>query len=156
LIQGELLNPPVRFPVVVFRILASMFAIRADQAATLSAVLEADGNRGFTAISPFEFLAGPLNLVERIFLKADEINEGRVFGIGRQIWLHGYGRRVTVGGEILPDHYTALRFCGFDDLLLLAYSSTSRVAVPGKALTLTGVLNPVSLKLEPFTLTGRS
>jgi len=28
--------------------------------------------------------------------------------------------------------------------------------VAGKALAITGALNPVSLKLEPFTLTGRS
>ena len=133
-----------------------MFAIRANQEATLSAGLEVDGNRGVNAISPFEFLAGPLNLVERIFLNQDEINESRFFSIGRQIRLHGYGRRVTVGGEILADHYTAQRFCGFDGVLILAYSSTLRVAVPGKALALTGVLNPVSLKLEPFTLTGRS
>ena len=133
-----------------------MFATRANQAATLSAVLEADANRGFTAVSPFEFLAGPLNLVERIFPRPDEISDGLFFSIGRQIRLHAYGRRGTVGGEILPDHYTALRFCGFDDLLILAYSSTSRVAVPGKALALTGVLNSVSLKLEPFTLTGPS
>jgi hypothetical protein len=81
-------------------------------------------SRVSTSISPIEFLAGPLNLVERIVLMPDSLSEGPLFGIGRQIGLHGYRRRRKVGGVILPDHYTALRFREFDGVLNLTDSST--------------------------------
>ena len=87
---------------------------------------------------------------------SEDLNDGRFFSIGRQTRPHGYRRRLTLAGDILPDPYTALRFCGFDDLLILANSSTSRVAVLDKALSRGGVADPVSPKLEPFTLTGAS
>ena len=104
--------------------------------------------------STLEFLTGPLDLVERIVIMSDDFNDGRIFSIGRQIRQHGYRRRLTLAGDILPDQYTALRLCGFDDVLILANSSTSRVAVLDKALAPGGVPDPVSPKLEPFTLTG--
>jgi uncharacterized protein (DUF934 family) len=106
--------------------------------------------------STLEFLAGPLNLVERIVVMSDDFNDGRIFSIGRQIRQHGYRRRLTLAGDILSDQYTALRFCGFDDVLILANSSTSQVAVLNNALALSGVPDPVSPKLESFTLTGPS
>lgn len=120
-----------------------------------------DANQEFTTgvlvvatDSTLEFLAGPLNLVERIVIMSDDFNDGRFFSIGRQIRQHGYRRRLTLAGDILPDQYTALRLCGFDDVLIVANSSTSRVGVLDEALELSGVPDPVSLKLEPFALTG--
>jgi uncharacterized protein (DUF934 family) len=104
--------------------------------------------------STLEFLAGPLNLVERIVVMSDDFNDGRFFSIGRQIRLHGYCRRLTVGGDILPDQYTALRSCGFDEVLILDDGSASRVVALDKARAPAGVPGPVSPKLEPFTLTG--
>ena len=122
-----------------------------------------DANQEFTTgvlvvatDSTLEFLAGPLNLVERIVIMSDDFNDGRFFSIGRQIRQHGYRRRLTLAGDILPDQYTALRLCGFDDVLIVANSSTSRVVVLDEALELSGVPDPVSPKLEPFTLTGPS
>jgi uncharacterized protein (DUF934 family) len=109
-----------------------------------------------TTDSTLEFLAGPLSLVERIVIMSDDFNDGRIFSIGKQIRQHGYRRRLTLAGDILPDQYTALRFCGFDDVLILANSSTSRVAVLDKVLAPGGVPDPVSPKLESFTLTGPS
>ena len=106
--------------------------------------------------STLEFLAGPLNLVARIVVMTDDFNDGRFFSIGRQIRLYGYSRQLTVVGYILPDQYTALRSCGFDDVLMLADTSTSRVVALDNALALTGVPASLSPKLEPFTLTGSS
>jgi uncharacterized protein (DUF934 family) len=106
--------------------------------------------------STLEFLAGPLNLVERIVVMSDDFNDGRFFSIGRQIRQHGYRRRLTLAGDILPDQYTALRFCGFDDVLILANGSTSRVVVLDNAFALTEVSDPVFPKPEPFTLSGPS
>jgi len=106
--------------------------------------------------STLEFLAGPLNLVERIVVISDDFNDGRFFSIGRQIRQQGYGHRLTLTGDILPDQYTALRFCGFDDVLILANSSTSRVVVLDNAQALARVQDPVSAKLKPFNLTGPS
>ena len=127
-----------------------------------------DANREFTTgamvvatDSTLEFLAGPLNLVERIVVISDDFNDGRFFSIGRQIRQHGYRRRLTLAGDILPDQYTALHSCGFNDVVILADSSTPGVAVLHKTLALSGVLDPVSAKpvspkLEPFTLAGPS
>jgi uncharacterized protein (DUF934 family) len=104
--------------------------------------------------STLEFLAGPLSLVERIVVMSDDFNDGRFFSIGKLIRQHGYRRRITLAGDILPDQYTALRFCGFDDVLILANGSTPRVVVLDKALAADGVPDPVSPKLESFTPTG--
>ena len=106
--------------------------------------------------STLEFLAGPLNLVERIIVISNDFNDGRFFSIGRQIRQKGYGHRLTFTGDILPDQYTALRFCGFDEVLILANSSTSGVVVLDNAHALAGVPDPVSAKQEPFNLTGPS
>jgi uncharacterized protein (DUF934 family) len=106
--------------------------------------------------STLEFLAGPLSLVERIVIMSDDFNDGRIFSIGKLIRQQGYRRRITLAGDILPDQYTALRSCGFDDVLILANSSTPRVVVLDKALAPGGVPDPASPKLKSFTLTGPS
>src|SRR5210317_1884829 len=81
------------------------------------------------ANSVLEFLAGPLNRFERIVVTSGDFNDGRFFSIGRQIRLLGYSGRLTVVGNILPDQYTALRFCGFDDALICEDSAIGGIVV---------------------------
>ena len=104
--------------------------------------------------SALEFLSGPLNRVERIVVTSGDFNDGRFFSIGRQIRLNGYSRHLTVVGNILPDQYTALRFCGFDDVLALDDVSATGVVALDEALALPGVVNPLTQQLEPLTATG--
>jgi len=106
--------------------------------------------------STLDFLAGPLNLVERIVIMSGDFNDGRFFSIGRLIRLHGYRRRLTAGGDILPDQYAALRSCGFDDVLIPGDSSTSGGVALDRALALAGVPDHVTPKPELFTLAGSS
>jgi uncharacterized protein (DUF934 family) len=106
--------------------------------------------------SALEFLDGPLDSLERIVVTSIDFNDGRFFSIGRLIRLNGYSGHLTVVGNILPDQYTALRFCGFDDVLSLDDVSATRVVALDKALTLPGVVNPVNQQLEPLSATGTS
>ncbi len=106
--------------------------------------------------SALEFLAGPLNRVKRIVITSGDFNDGRFFSIGRLTRLNGYSRHLTVVGNILPDQYTALRFCGFDDALILDDVSATRVVALDKALALPAVVDPVNRQLEPLTATGTS
>jgi len=91
------------------------------------------------ADSLLEFLAGPLNSLERIVVTSTDFNDGRFFSIGRQIRLLGYRGRLTVVGNVLPDQYTALRACGFDDALILDNIAINRVVALDNALALPGV-----------------
>ncbi len=95
------------------------------------------------ADSPLEFLAGPLNSLERIVVTSTDFNDGRFFSIGRQIRLLGYRGRLTVVGNVLPDQYTALRSCGFDDVLVLDNFVISRDVALDNALALPGVEDSV-------------
>ena len=95
------------------------------------------------ADSALEFLAGPLNSLERIVVTSSDFNDGRFFSIGRQIRLLGYRGRLTVVGNVLPDQYTALRSCGFDDVLILDNIAISRVVALDEAFSLPGLEDPV-------------
>ena len=108
------------------------------------------------ANSALEFLAGPLNRFERIVVTSGDFNDGRFFSIGRQIRLLGYNGRLTVVGNVLPDQYTALRFCGFDDALILDNSANSRVVSLDKAFALPGVEDSVARNPEHQTVIGNS
>jgi uncharacterized protein (DUF934 family) len=106
------------------------------------------------ADSALEFLDGPLDRLERIVITSTDFNDGRFFSIGRQIRLRGYSGRLTVVGNILPDQYTALRFCGFDDVLILDNSANSRVVSLDKAFALPGVEDSLTRNPEHRTATG--
>jgi len=106
--------------------------------------------------STLEFLAGPLHLVERILVMSDDFNDGRFFSIGRQIRLHGYRGRLSVGGDILPDQYTALRCCGFDDVLIPGASPASRGLALDQAHAPAGGPDPSCSRPQPFTPAGPS
>jgi uncharacterized protein (DUF934 family) len=108
------------------------------------------------ADSALEFLAGPLNLFERIVVTSSDFNDGRFFSIGRQIRLLGYSGRLTVVGNVLPDQYTALRSCGFDDALICEDFAIGGIVVLDKALALAGVEYPVRRNLEHHTEAGNS
>ena len=56
---------------------------------------------------------------ERIVVTSSDFNDGRIFSIGRQLRLLGFAGRLTVVGDILPDQFSALISCGFDDVLSL-------------------------------------
>jgi uncharacterized protein (DUF934 family) len=103
------------------------------------------------ANSVLEFLAGPLNRFERIVVTSGDFNDGRFFSIGRQIRLLGYSGRLTVVGNILPDQYTALRSCGFDDVLICEDSAIGGVVVLDQAHALAGVEYAVPRNLEHFS-----
>ena len=71
------------------------------------------------ADSPLDVLAGPLDSLERIVIMSTDFNDGRFFSIARYIRLRAYRGRLTIVGNVLPDQYTALRSCGFDDVLII-------------------------------------
>ena len=108
------------------------------------------------ANSALECLAGPLNRFERIVVTSSDFNDGRFFSIGRQIRLLGYRGRLTVVGNVLPDQYTALRSCGFDDALICEDFAIGGVVALDKALALAGVEYPVRRNLEHHTKAGNS
>jgi len=56
----------------------------------------------------------------------------------------------------LSDQYTAQRFCGFDDVLILDNSATNRVVLLNKAFALPGVEDSVIRNPEHRTATGNS
>jgi hypothetical protein len=80
--------------------------------------IDANGYRDLTAVSALEFLAGPLSLVERIVIIRVDFSEDRCVSIGRQSGLLRQRCERSVGGDILPNQYTALRLCGFDGVAI--------------------------------------
>ena len=106
------------------------------------------------ADSPLEFLAGPLDRLERIVVTSSDFNDGRFFSIGRQIRLLGYRGRLTVAGNVLPDQFTALRSCGFDDALILDNFTSARGVALDQAHTLAPAGGSVTRKRKRKISTG--
>ena len=71
------------------------------------------------ADSRVENLAGEFGRFDKIVVTSSDFNDGRIFSIGRQLRLLGFAGRLTVVGDILPDQFSALKSCGFDDVLSL-------------------------------------
>ena len=69
--------------------------------------------------SRVENLAGEFSRFDRIVVTSSDFNDGRIFSIGRQLRLLEFAGRLTVVGDILPDQFSALISCGFDDVLSL-------------------------------------
>jgi len=69
--------------------------------------------------SRVENLAGEFSRFDRIVVTSSDFNDGRIFSIGRQLRLLGFTGRLTMVGDILPDQFSALISCGFDDVLSL-------------------------------------
>ena len=73
--------------------------------------------------SRVENLAREFSSFDRIVVTSNDFNDGRIFSIGRQLRLLGFTGRLTVVGDILPDQFSALISCGFDDVLSLDSST---------------------------------
>ena len=73
-----------------------------------------------SADSPIELLARPLNKFDRIVITSIDFNDGRIFSLGRQVRILGYGGILTVVGDILPDQFPSLHNCGFDNVLVIS------------------------------------
>ena len=74
-----------------------------------------------------ENLAREFSSFDRIVVTSSDFNDGRIFSIGRQLRLLGFTGRLTVVGDILPDQFSALISCGFDDVLSLGSSTFNGV-----------------------------
>ena len=77
--------------------------------------------------SRVENLAREFNRFDRIVVTSSDFNDGRIFSIGRQLRLLGFAGCLTVIGDILPDQFSALISCGFDDVLSLDTDSIDAV-----------------------------
>ncbi len=69
--------------------------------------------------SPVDFLVGPLDELNGIVITSVDFNDGRMFSLGKQIRLLGFSGTLTAVGDILPDQFPLLLFCGFDNALIL-------------------------------------
>ncbi len=77
--------------------------------------------------SRVENLASESGRFNRIVVTSSDFNDGRIFSIGRQLRLLGFAGRLTVVGDILPDQFSALISCGFDDVLSFDSSTINGV-----------------------------
>lgn len=108
------------------------------------------------ADSPLDVLAGPLDGLERIVITSTDFNDGRFFSIARYIRLRAYRGRLTIVGNVLPDQYTALRSCGFDDVLIIENFAVDQVIALDKAQPLPGVDESVAQNLKHQPSAGNS
>ncbi|MBT8434042.1 MAG: DUF934 domain-containing protein [Gammaproteobacteria bacterium] len=108
------------------------------------------------ADSPLDVLAGPLDNFERIVITSTDFNDGRFFSIARYIRLRAYRGRLTIVGNVLPDQYTALRSCGFDDVLILDDFTIGQVIALDKALPLPEANEPVTRNRKHQPAAGNS
>ena len=83
---------------------------------------------------------------DRIVVTSSDFNDGRIFSIGRQLRLLGFTGRLTVVGDILPDQFSALKSCGFDDVLSFDSNTINGVV----DLDLTSSLLPISGQLDEY------
>ena len=108
------------------------------------------------ADSPLDLLAGPLDSIERIVITSTDFNDGRFFSIARYIRLRAYRGRLTIVGNVLPDQYTALRSCGFDDVLAIENFTLGQVIALDKALPLREADESVTQSREHQPTAGNS
>jgi len=105
--------------------------------------------------SPIESLTTPVNRFGRIVVISVDFNDGRIFSIGRQIRLLGCRARLTIVGDILQDQHTALKSCGFDDVLVLENPEIPEIIDLDQALPLPGVEEPVRTVDSNFSTGSR-
>jgi len=108
------------------------------------------------ADSPLDVLADPLDSFERIVITSTDFNDGRFFSLARYIRLRAYRGRLTIVGNVLPDQYTALRSCGFDDVLSLVNFAIGQVVALDKALPLPEADESVTQNREHQLAAGNS
>ena len=105
------------------------------------------------SISRVEYLAGEFDKFDRIVVTSNDFNDGRIFSIGRQLRLLGFAGRLTVVGDILPDQFSALRSCGFDDVSNLDSATTNAVVDLDQTTSLAVVIGQLNKNRE-CTLTA--
>ena len=124
--------------------------------------LESDNNEPESSVlvvaadSTLDVLAGPLDSFEQIVITSMDFNDGRFFSIARYIRLRAYRGRLTIVGNVLPDQYTALRSCGFDDALILDNFAIGQVVALDKALPLPEVDESVTQNRGHQPAAGKS
>ena len=91
-----------------------------------------------------ESLAREFSSFERIVVTSSDFNDGRIFSIGRQLRLLGFAGRLTVVGDILPDQFSALISCGFDDVSSLDNSTFDGVVDLDHTSLLASVCGPLN------------
>jgi uncharacterized protein (DUF934 family) len=95
-----------------------------------------------------ENLAREFSSFERIVVTSSDFNDGRIFSIGRQLRLLGFAGRLTVVGDILPDQFSALISCGFDDVSSLDNSTFDGVVDLDHTSLLASVCGPLNRSRE--------
>jgi uncharacterized protein (DUF934 family) len=94
--------------------------------------------------SRVENFAGESGGFNRIVVTSSDFNDGRIFSIGRQLRLLGFAGRLTVVGDILPDQFSALISCGFDDVSSLDNSTFDGVVDLDHTSLLASVCGPLN------------
>ena len=108
------------------------------------------------ADASLDVLAGSLDGFDRIVITSTDFNDGRFFSLGRYIRLRAYRGRLTIVGNVLPDQYTALRSCGFDDVLIVENFAIGQVIALDKALPLLGADESVTRNREHQSTAGNT
>jgi uncharacterized protein (DUF934 family) len=104
--------------------------------------------------SRIENLAGEFSRFDRIVVTSSDFNDGRIFSIGRQLRLLGFAGRLTVVGDILPDQFSALKSCGFDDVLSLDTDTIDAVVDLDQSSSLASVCRQLNGNRESVLTAG--
>ncbi|MCZ6667718.1 MAG: DUF934 domain-containing protein [Gammaproteobacteria bacterium] len=91
---------------------------------------------------------------DRIVVTSSDFNDGRIFSIGRQLRLLGFTGRLTVVGDILPDQFSALKSCGFDDVLSLDTDTIDAVVDLDQSSSLASVCRQLNGNRESVLAAG--
>jgi uncharacterized protein (DUF934 family) len=106
------------------------------------------------ANSRVENLASESGRFNRIVVTSSDFNDGRIFSIGRQLRLLGFAGRLTVVGDILPDQFSALKSCGFDDVLSLDTDTIDAVVDLDQSSSLASVCRQLNGNRESVLTAG--
>ncbi len=104
--------------------------------------------------SRVENLAGEFGRFDRVVVTSSDFNDGRIFSIGRQLRLLGFAGRRTVVGDILPDQFSALKSCGFDDVLSLDTDTIDAVVDLDQSSSLASVCRQLNGNRESVLTAG--
>ena len=104
--------------------------------------------------SRVENLAREFSRFEQIVVTSSDFNDGRIFSIGRQLRLLGFAGRLTVVGDILPDQFSALKSCGFDDVLSLDTDTIDAVVDLDQSSSLASVCRQLNGNRESVLTAG--
>jgi uncharacterized protein (DUF934 family) len=107
-----------------------------------------------TSDSRVENLAREFGRFDRIVVTSNDFNDGRIFSIGRQLRLLGFTGPLTVVGDILPDQFSALKSCGFDEVLSLDTDTIDAVVDLDQSSSLASVCRQLNGNRESVLTAG--